>query len=201
MPSLKTEATFLAMVCVCGIVLATGGCARKSVKAAAPVSAAPSPTPADSKPLTTIAPDTDATPPQENVPPPPNPVAATDVPLPVPPTHTKPLPPPRKPTSETPGDAQTEQPPKTRAPQISPQLSPGDQATLKRKTDDDIIVAKKNLQESSGRVLNAAQQDLVEKIQSFVNQSGEAGKAGDWARAQNLSQKARLLSAELVGSL
>ncbi|MGA7914154.1 MAG: hypothetical protein WCA00_02880, partial [Candidatus Acidiferrales bacterium] len=87
------------------------------------------------------------------------------------------------------------------APQISPQLSPGDQASLQRKTQEDIAVAQKNLQQSSGKVLSAAQKDLVDKIQSFLSQSAEASKAGDWSRAQNLSQKARLLSVELVDSL
>jgi hypothetical protein len=49
--------------------------------------------------------------------------------------------------------------------------------------------------------LSAAQQDLVEKIRSFVSQSRDASKSGDWARAQNLAQKARLLSIELLNSL
>jgi len=49
--------------------------------------------------------------------------------------------------------------------------------------------------------LNAAQQDLVGKIRSFADQSRDASKAGDWARAQNLAQKARLLSVELLNSL
>jgi len=34
-----------------------------------------------------------------------------------------------------------------------------------------------------------------------VSQSQDASKAGDWARAQNLAQKARVLSVELVDSL
>ena len=68
------------------------------------------------------------------------------------------------------------------------------------KTTDDIAAAEANLQRASGRQLNAAQQDLVEKIRSFFWQSRDAGKGGDWVRAQNLSQKARLLSAELIDS-
>lgn len=62
-------------------------------------------------------------------------------------------------------------------------------------------VAENNLQRSADKRLSAAQRDLVEKIQSFLSQSREASKAGDWARAQNLAQKARLLSVELVDSL
>ncbi|MGB8835434.1 MAG: hypothetical protein WCC67_01735, partial [Candidatus Acidiferrales bacterium] len=114
---------------------------------------------------------------------------------------TKPAPPPRKAPAESAGDSPAEQPARMPAPQISPQLSPGDQASLERKTQDDINTAQNNLQRSSGRVLSAAQHDLVDKIQSFLSQSQEASKAGDWARAQNLSQKARLLSVELVDSL
>jgi outer membrane biosynthesis protein TonB len=198
----KLDATALAIALVCALspVLMTG-CGEKTVKAAAPVAAAPAPEAADSKPLTNIAPDTDALPPAENVPAPPNPVSVAAAPLPVAPAPSKPAPPARKQPAESAGDAQAEQPARTPAPQISPQLSPGDQASLQHKTEDDIGVAQKNLQQSSGRVLSAAQHDLVDKIQSFLSQSTEASKAGDWARAQNLSQKARLLSVELVDSL
>lgn len=49
--------------------------------------------------------------------------------------------------------------------------------------------------------MSAAQKDLVEKISSFLEQSRDAVKTGDWTRAQNLAQKARLLSLELVSSL
>jgi hypothetical protein len=194
------EVKFLLILSVFGPTLVAGGCQPKTVKAAPPVAAAPAAREPDSKPLTIIAPDTDATPPAQNVPPPPNPANTTVATLPVEPAH-KPAPPPRKQPTETASDVQPEQPSRPAAPQISPQLSPGDQASLQRKTNEDVGVAQKNLQQSSGRVLSAAQHDLVEKIQSFLAQSGEAGKAGDWARAQNLSQKARLLSVELVDSL
>ena len=192
---------YLAMLCLCGLTTATIGCAQKSVKAAAPVAVAPAPALADAKPLTTIAPDTTATPPAENVPPPPTPVATNTPPLPVTPTHTKPAPPARKPVADTPVENTSEQTVRPAAPQMSPQISPGDQATFQHKTEDDIKVAQSNLQQSAGKQLSAAQHDLVEKIESFLAQSREASKTGDWARAQNLSQKARLLSSELVESL
>ena len=67
--------------------------------------------------------------------------------------------------------------------------------------NDDVTAAEKGLQQTNGRQLNAYQQDLVEKIHSFLDQSRDASKGGDWARAQNLAQKARLLSTELVNSL
>ncbi len=72
---------------------------------------------------------------------------------------------------------------------------------MRRSTGEDANVAQKNLQQANGKVLNAAQRDLSEKIRSFLAQSDEAGKAGDWSRAQTLAQKARLLSVELVDSL
>ena len=179
MPSRKTESALLAAFFFSGLSFSMAGCNRTSVKAAAPVAAAPAPSTADSKPITYVAPDTDALPPVETVAPPPTPAATTAAPLPVEPAHTKPPPP----------------------PQISPQLSPGDQASMRRSTGVDADVAQKNLKQANGKVLNAAQQDLQEKIRSFLAQSEEAGKAGDWSRAQTLAQKARLLSVELVDSL
>ncbi|HEY0704049.1 MAG TPA: hypothetical protein VGD60_14870 [Candidatus Acidoferrales bacterium] len=193
---------FLVLVCLGGLVVASVGCGHKSAKAAPPVASAPEPSLADSKPLTTIAPDTNATPPLENVPAPPNPAPTSTPSLPVSPAHTKPAPPARKPATDTSAESASEQAPaRPAAPQISPQISPGDQAALQHKTGDDLNIAQHNLQQSSGRQLSAAQHDLVEKIMSFMAQSNEAGKTGDWARAQNLSQKARLLSQELVESL
>jgi hypothetical protein len=92
------------------------------------------------------------------------------------------------------------EPPHPPAPQISPQLSPGDQAAFKRKAGEDASIAEKNLQQANGKQLNSTQQDFVAKIRSFLGQSQDAGNSGDWARAQNLAQKARLLSVELVNS-
>ncbi len=177
---------------------ALGGCAHKSVHAAAPAA----PVSAESERPMTTAPDTSATPPVESpAPPPALPVASTPAPPPVAIPTTKPSAP-RKPASGQPA-AEIEPAPASHppAPQISPQLSPSDQATYQRKTSDDISVAESNLQRTTGKQLNAAQQDLTEKIRSFLSQSREASKDGDWARAQNLAQKARLLSVELINSL
>src|SRR5271155_1828487 len=201
MPSRKTESAFLTALFLTGLSYSVAGCNRTSVKAAAPVAAAPAPSTADSKPITNIAPDTDALPPVEAVAPPPTPAATAAAPLPVEPTHTKPPPPPHRQPAEASSDSQAEQPARTPPPQISPQLSPGDQASMRRTTGEDTNVAQKNRQQANGKVLNAAQQDLLEKIRSFLTQTEEAGKGGDWSRAQTLAQKARLLSVELVDSL
>jgi hypothetical protein len=146
------------------------------------------------------APDTNAAPPVEAVAPPALPATST-APPPIAIASEKPSVP-RKPVGEqAAADADSEPSAHPAAPQISPQLSPGDQASYARKTGDDIAVAEKNLGQASGKQLSAAQQDLVEKIRSFVSQSRDASKSGDWARAQNLAQKARLLSIELLNSL
>lgn len=146
------------------------------------------------------APDTDVAPPVEAVAPPAVP-ASPAAPPPIAIPSAKPSAP-HKPVEE-PATADADSEPSTRpaAPQISPQLSAGDQASYARKTGDDIAVAERNLWQANGKQLSAAQQDLVEKIRSFVLQSRDASKGGDWTRAQNLAQKARLLSVELLNSL
>jgi hypothetical protein len=199
MPSRAIDARILLGALLCAISIGAGGCGEKNVHVAAPVAAAPSPA-ASERPMN-VAPDTDATPPTDAVESPPTlPAAATPPPAAV--TIPSPRPaPPRRPASDAASsESQSEQATHAPAPQISPQLSPGDQASYKQKTDEDRSVAEKNLQETGGKQLNAAQQDLVGKIRSFLSQSWDASKGGDWIRAQNLAQKARLLSAELIYS-
>lgn len=196
MTRISIDVRLAAGLLVCAVSLGVSGCKNKSVHAAAPVEAAPSPA-ATERPMNT-APDTDATPPPETVATPPT-LPATVVPPPAPVTVAPPKPvPTRRPAGETSSEA--EAPTHPPAPQISPQLSPSDQATYQRKTGEDTAVAERNLEQTSGKQLNAAQQDLVGKIRSFLSQSRDASKDGDWSRAQNLAQKARLLSDELIGS-
>jgi hypothetical protein len=198
MPSRINEARKAAAAVACALSLALGGCARKSVHAAAPVSAPPVAIAGD-RPMN-VAPDTDAAPPVEPVAAPPTlPATTAPPPQPVATSPAKPVPP-RKPAEQPAAEAETETP-HVPAPQISPQLTPSDQAAYERKTGEDISVAEKNLEQTNGKQLSAAQQDLTEKIRSFLAQSREASKGGDWTRAQNLAQKARLLSAELINSL
>jgi hypothetical protein len=189
----------LGIVLGSGLALAVAGCAQKSVHATAPVYSAPAASDAV-RPMTT-APDTDATPPVETAAAPPAiPRDTTETPVTLPSKNAPPAPP--KPVTGQPSTESAAEPPaRPLAPQISPQLSPGDQASYQRKMNEDTAIAEKNLQEASGKPLSAGQQDLVEKIRSFLDQSRDASKGGDWARAQNLSQKARLLSIELMNSL
>jgi hypothetical protein len=90
---------------------------------------------------------------------------------------------------------------KTEAPLIVPQLSSAESQTLQEQTNQSASAAAKNLSAASGKTLNVTQTDLVSKIRSFLSDSEEAGRAGDWRRARNLARKAEVLSQELVGSL
>jgi hypothetical protein len=168
----------------------TGGCAAKKAKAQVPAVNVP---PAKPIPANTPTPPP-ANPPSVKAP------ANTGVNLPetddeTPADLVKPAAPPPKPKPEVTAPA------KTPPPQISPQLSVTDQAAYEQKTNENIAGAEKNLQTASGHSLNSAQNDLVEKIKVFLDQAHDTVKEADPARAQNLSQKAYLLSVELVNSL
>jgi hypothetical protein len=187
-------AAFLAL----GAALLCSGCASHNVHAAVPATVQPSASlPESGRPMTT-APDTDAAPPVEVAAAPPSVTGAAGAPPPLPAVRSAPAL--RKPAETATAEVPAEPPVRTPAPQISPQLSAGDQASYERKTTEDAAVAEKNIQNASGRQLNAAQQDIVDKVRSFLSQARDAGKAGDWARAQNLAQKARALSVELSNS-
>ena len=201
MPSRFHSRIVLALL-ACSLSLVIAGCEGKDIRASAPA-AAPAPAPAQADRPMTTAPDTDATPPTEvaaapppSIPAPPGSVPSVAIPA------TTPAPIPRRPSegqSSIEGDVGSAA--RRPALQITPELSPGDQASYERNTADDLAVAEKNLGQATGKQLSAAQQDLVAKITSFASQSRDASKGGDWARAQNLAQKARLLSVELLNSL
>jgi hypothetical protein len=198
MPSRNSAVDLATLALACSLGLGAAGCTQKRVSAAVPAATPPiALSPETDRPMT-IAPDTDATPPRE----------AEAAPPTIPPAATPPAPeiiepaappaPKRKPEEHP---AQAEQPAEHHAPQIAPQISPTDQSMYARKTADDIAAAEHNLDQTNGKHLSAAQQDLADKIRSFVAQSRDASKGGDWDRAQNLAQKAHLLSTELLNSL
>jgi hypothetical protein len=134
------------------------------------------------------APPSVSTPPPEETEPMPQPAAPPPAKVDAaPPPETIPSVPPLVPVQRPaparprPAPAETsDQAPKPAPPQISPQLSA--QAL------------------EMARSLNAAQKDLTEKISGFLSQAHEAIAADDWVRAQNLAEKARVLSDELVKS-
>ena len=182
-----------------GLALTAGGCAQNNVRAAAPAAAPQVPSLSETERPMNTAPDTDAAPPMENTATaPPVVVASASPTISIP--AAKPIPALRKPAEQPVTEAATEPPARAPAPQISPQLSPGDQASYERKTSEDLAVAEKNLQSANGKQLNAAQRDMADKIRSFLADARDASKSADWARAQNLALKARLISAELVNS-
>jgi hypothetical protein len=61
-----------------------------------------------------------------------------------------------------------------------------------------LAATEENLKKLAGRELNADQQQSLNQIREFVEQSKQATAAGDLERGQNLASKARLLSDELV---
>jgi hypothetical protein len=122
------------------------------------------------------------------IPPPPGPLGAT---------RTGPA----RPRSIAPSQSENARPEKLEAPQIVPDLSAGESASLQRATEESLRIAEHSLSSASGKSLNAAQSDLASKVRSFISNAREAGRAGDWGRARELAQKAQVLSEELAGSL
>lgn len=199
MPSQVSGIRMPLIVLACALSLGAVGCRHERVRAAVPVATTPiAPSQETDGPMT-IAPDTDATPPADAEAVPPSIPSASTPPAPVVIAPTTP-PAPRRRQEEHPPQS-GEQPAAQAAPQISPQISATDQSLYARKTADNIATAERNLQQTNGKRLSAAQQDLADKIRSFVAQARSASKGGDWDRAQNLAQKARLLSNELLNSL
>ena len=114
--------------------------------------------------------------------------------LPAPPPGHAHVAPPRKPAADVSPAA------RPATPVISPQISAGEQAAYERRINENISTAERNLQQASAHPFNATQKDMAEKIRAFIDQAQEAKQASDWTRAQNLSQKAQVLSGELVNS-
>jgi hypothetical protein len=85
-------------------------------------------------------------------------------------------------------------------PQIVPDLSPQQSASFQQETEESLHATERNLAAVAGKSLNAAQTDLLSKVRSFLTDAREAARAGDWARARDLSRKARVLSDQLAGS-
>jgi outer membrane biosynthesis protein TonB len=184
---MKTRAHIPA-VFVCAAVLAISGCRQKQVRATPP----PPPVTTAVEPIPQPVP----------APPPPQEPAVEPAPAPTPepipvPAAPQPAPPRPRPVPAEPAKPR----PDAEPPQISPQMSPRDQAEAMRHTTEDISAAERNLQLATGRRLNASQTDLSEKVKGFLSQAHEAIRANDWVRARNLALKAQILSSELIKSL
>jgi hypothetical protein len=86
-------------------------------------------------------------------------------------------------------------------PVIVPELSTQELESAKAETQHNLDLMDKNLSQTTGKTLNASQQDLVSKVRGFADNAREAMRGGDWVRAKNLSKKAEVLSEELVAGL
>jgi hypothetical protein len=73
-----------------------------------------------------------------------------------------------------------------------------DPASQQRSTEQLTAAADDNLKKIGGRQLSASQQEMVNQVKQFMDQSKTAVAAGDLERGHNLAQKAHLLSEELV---
>ena len=75
----------------------------------------------------------------------------------------------------------------------------GTQAMQQRNSANQMLTAAaQNLKKITGRELTANQQDMVNQIRQFIEQSKAATAAGDLDRARTLAWKAQLLSDELA---
>lgn len=75
----------------------------------------------------------------------------------------------------------------------------GSQASHQRDTANRMLgTTEENLKKIAERQLSSNQQEMVNQIRQFVEQSKTAVAAGDLERARNLAWKAQLLSEELV---
>jgi hypothetical protein len=125
------------------------------------------------------------------------PLAALMVPVRVAPPPRPHVPPAPTPTPAAPV-AEEHKPP---APIIAPQLSQAEFAAAKQETSESLDIAEKNLAATRGKKLNAAQSDLVSKIEGFLKDARAAARVGDWVLARNLAKKAQVLSEELLHSV
>lgn len=80
---------------------------------------------------------------------------------------------------------------------ISPSISPVDAARDESSTEQ-LLQTAENTVNGIKRQLSQQEEGIVAQIRSFINQSRQATRANDPARAHLLAQKANLLSNELV---
>jgi hypothetical protein len=97
--------------------------------------------------------------------------------------------------------AEPDKPEKHAQPVIVPELSSQEMESAKAETQHNLDLMDKNLAQTTGKSLNASQQDLVSKVHGFADNAREAIRGGDWVRAKNLAKKAEVLSEELVAGL
>jgi hypothetical protein len=87
------------------------------------------------------------------------------------------------------GDVNVEIAPGVTEQQVSQQISA---------TNDLLAMTDENLKTIKSRKLTAGQQDTVDQIKNYMEQSRSASRNGDVQRAYTLANKARMLSGDLV---
>ena len=100
-----------------------------------------------------------------------------------------------QPAPESPGGTKGD------APLLAPQLSEQEIAAAQQQMNESIAITQKNMSSAKGHKLSPTQSDLASKVNSFLQESRDAAKDGDWTRAKNLAKKAQVLSEELADSL
>ena len=88
-------------------------------------------------------------------------------------------------------------PEKSEDPLMAPALTDAQVSAARSAARDSLAIAERSLESTKGKSLNTAQQDLVSKIQGFVDSAREAMKNNDWQRAQIQAHKAEVLSQEI----
>ena len=76
--------------------------------------------------------------------------------------------------------------------------TPGDQTSHQRDTDQLLATTETNLKKIADRQLTPEQQDMVNQIHQFMDQSKTNAQSGELDRARTLAWKAEVLSEELV---
>jgi hypothetical protein len=83
--------------------------------------------------------------------------------------------------------------------EIAPSVNEQQASRESRQTNQLLATTEANLKTVSSRTLNATQQDTVKQIRNYMDQARAAEGDGDLQRAYNLANKAKMLSADLVG--
>jgi hypothetical protein len=76
--------------------------------------------------------------------------------------------------------------------------TPAEQASNQRSTEQLSAATEENLKTIAERKLTPSQQEMVNQVKQFLEQSKTAVAAGDLERGHNLARKAQLLSEELL---
>lgn len=76
--------------------------------------------------------------------------------------------------------------------------TPAQQASSERSTEEITAATEENLKKLSDHQLTSEQQETINQVKQFIQQSKQAVASGDPERGRNLALKARLLSDELL---